>query len=167
MPDFEYAEWDGSQQFESLSAAEAFDRLSEFLLDHGDQVLRQLRREDPDVADVLDKLVKEGYLERDEDGGLVVSPKGVRRIQDRALGELFQVSQRDPLGKHDTDFRGAGQILHEDSRPYQFGDPVANLNLHETLKNAMVRQGGGTPLHVSEEDFVVYETEYQTSCATV
>ena len=35
MPEFEYAEWDGTQQFQSLSASEAFDKLSEFLLDHG------------------------------------------------------------------------------------------------------------------------------------
>ena len=99
MPEFEYAEWDGSQQFQSLSAAEAFDTLSEFLLDHGEYVLRQLRRDDPASADLLDKLIKEGYLERDEDGALAVTPKGVRRIQDRALGDLFQVNKRDPLGK--------------------------------------------------------------------
>jgi Ca-activated chloride channel family protein len=167
MPEFEYAEWDGSQHFEALGADDAFDTLSEFLLDHGDQVLRQLRREASEAEELLDKLIKAGYLERDESGGLAVSPKGVRRIQDRALGDLFQVLKRDPLGKHDTDFRGSGQVQHDDSRPYRFGDPVANLNLHETLKNAMIRQGGGTPLHVSEDDFVVCETEYQTSCATV
>src|SRR5262249_3668118 len=109
----------------------------------------------------------EGYLERDEDGRYAISPRGERRIQERALHELFQVAQKDSLGKHDSPFKGAGQVRHDDSKPYQYGDPVANLNLHETLKNALVRQGGGTPLHVTEDDFVVYETEYQTSCATV
>jgi uncharacterized protein with von Willebrand factor type A (vWA) domain len=39
--------------------------------------------------------------------------------------------------------------------------------MHETLKNAPVRQGGGTPVHISEDDLAIYETEYQTSCATV
>lgn len=171
MPNFEYSEWDGTQQFTPLSAEAAFDKLSEYLLEHGDYVLRQLERHDRDDADLLKLLVKEGYLEKDEKGRLSIAPRGVRRIEDKALGELFLIQQKGNLGKHETDFKGTGQALHEDSKPYEFGDPVANLNLHETLKNAFIRQGE-TPrkdgrIHVEEEDFVVYETEYQTSCATV
>jgi Ca-activated chloride channel family protein len=167
MPQFEYSEWDGSQQFQPLSADSAFDKISEFILEYGDDALRHLERIDPADADVLQHLIKEGYLEQDEEGKFAVSPKGIRRIQERALGDLFQIGNKDALGKHDTSFRGAGQVQHDESRPYRFGDPVANLNLHETLKNAVVRQGGGSPIRVTEDDFVVHETEYQTSCATV
>jgi Ca-activated chloride channel homolog len=167
MPQFEYSEWDGSQQFQPLSAESAFDKISEFVLDYGDDALQHLQRIEPADADILQHLVKAGYLERDEEGRFAVSPKGIRRIQERALGDLFQIGNKGALGKHDTGFRGAGQVQHDESRPYQFGDPVGNLNLHETLKNAVVRQGGGSPVRVREEDFVVYETEYQTSCATV
>src|SRR4051812_4293636 len=138
MPQFEYSEFDGSQQFQPLDAAASFDKLSEMLLDHGEYLLRQLQRLDPDDADVLKQLVKEGYLERDEKGQYAVSPKGVKRMQDRALADLFQVQNKDPLGKHESDFRGAGSVRHDDSRPYQYGDPVSHLNLHETLKNALI-----------------------------
>jgi uncharacterized protein with von Willebrand factor type A (vWA) domain len=31
----------------------------------------------------------------------------------------------------------------------------------------MVRQGGGTPIRIRHDDYVVHETEYQTRCATV
>ena len=55
----------------------------------------------------------------------------------------------------------------EDTRPYVYGDSLANLNLHETLKNAYIRQGGGVPIRLSSEDYIVHETEYQTRCATV
>jgi uncharacterized protein with von Willebrand factor type A (vWA) domain len=57
--------------------------------------------------------------------------------------------------------------MHDESKPYEYGDPVANLNMHETLKNALHRQGGGSPVHITEDDLVVYDTEYATSCATV
>lgn len=167
MADFEYAKWDGTQSFEALGAADTFDKLSEFLLDHGEHVLRQLERRDGDESEILRKLIKEGYLERDESGRYAVSPRGIRRIQERAFSELFQPMNRDSLGKHETDFRGAGAVRHEDSRTYQYGDPTSNLNLHETLKNTLIRQGGGSPLRVDEHDFVVYETDYQSSCATV
>ncbi len=186
MPTFEYSEFDGSQPFVPLSAEDAFDKLSEYLLEHGDYVLRQLQRLDDD-ADLLKLLIKEGYLEKGDKGGrLAVAPRGVRRIEDKALSELFLIKAKDTFGKHDTDVKGTGQVLHEDSKPYEYGDPVANLNLHETLKNAFIRQASeeqrGAPsaersalgasrspssIQVTEEDFVVYETEFQTTCATV
>jgi uncharacterized protein with von Willebrand factor type A (vWA) domain len=172
MPLFEYAEWDGSQQFQPLAADAAFDKLSEYLLEHGDYVLRQLERMDKEDADILKLLVKEGYLEKDEKGRFAIAPRGVKRIEEKALDELFTITRKDTFGKHATDFKGSGNVLHEDSKPYEYGDPVANLNLHETLKNAMIRESRQATrahgrLHVEEEDFVVYETEYQTSCATV
>lgn len=175
MPLFEYAEWDGSQRFQPLAADDVFDTLSEYLLQHGEYVLRQIERPDERNADILKLLIKEGYLERDEEGQLRIGPRGVRRIEAKALEDLFNITRKDSLGKHPTDFKGVGQVRHDDSKPYVFGDPVANLNLHETLKNAVIRQGkesgnkrhAGTAIDVHEEDFVVYETEYQTSCATV
>src|SRR5258708_35587574 len=39
--------------------------------------------------------------------------------------------------------------------------------MHETLRNALHRQGGGSPVQITEDDLVVYDTEYATSCATI
>jgi len=167
MSVFEYREWDGTNALAPADAAGTFDVLSEFLLEHGDDVLERLNRPENKNEQLLKLLIREGYLEKDESGQFAVSPKGIRRMQNRALDEVFQIERRDMPGKHDSDFRGAGQVQHEESRAYEYGDPVANLNLHETLKNALIRQGGGSPLSVDEDDFVVHETEYQTNCATV
>lgn len=172
---FEYSEFDGKEPFTPLSAEAMFDKISDYLLEHGEYILRQLERQDLAESDVLKYLIKEGFLEENEEGGLSVGPRGLRRIETKSLEELFQITRKDAPGKHATDFKGAGQVRHDDSKPYEFGDPVANLNLHETLKNAVIRQGkeGSRPtgkagrVEVGEEDFVVYETEYQTSCATV
>ncbi len=177
MPLFEFSEYDGSQQFRPLSADAIFDKLSEHLLEHGDYVLRQLEHLDDENADLVKLLIKEGYLEKDEEGKFAVAARGVRRIETKALDELFSIQRKDTLGKHPSDFKGTGQVRHDDWKPYEYGDPVANLNLHETLKNAVIREGRaevrkdpvghGPRLNLTEEDFVVYETEYQTSCATV
>ena len=72
MPLFEYSEFDGSQEFQPLSAEALFDRVAEYLLEHGDYVLRHLEKLDRDDADLLKKLIKEGYLEKDEQGRLTV-----------------------------------------------------------------------------------------------
>src|SRR5882724_9276682 len=119
MPLFEYSKWDGSQQFTPLSAEAAFDKLSEYLLEHGDYILRQLERLDPQDADLLKMLIKEGFLEEDEDGKLIVAARGMRRIEHKALEELFSVTRKDAVGKHASDFKGAGQVRHEDSKPYE------------------------------------------------
>ena len=166
MSIFEYTKWDGSQEFSPQSADQAFDQLAEYMLQYGDQVLRNLDdlEDDPDI---LDKIQKEGLIEKDDEGKWRVSPKGIRRVQESALTNLFQIFQRDAVGKHETPQKGEGAIRHEDSKPYVYGDSLSNLNLHETLKNAFTRQGNGPPIHLKSDDYVVYETEYQARCATV
>lgn len=167
MPTFEYSRWDGTQEFAPQSADSVFDQLAEYLLDYGDEVLPMLEQLEQEHPDVLEKLIKQGLIEKDSEGKYQVTPRGIKRIETKALDELFDVAARDKMGKHETDMRGVGQTVHEDSKPYEYGDPVANLNMHETLRNALHRQGGGSPIQIIEDDLVVHDTEYQTSCATV
>jgi uncharacterized protein with von Willebrand factor type A (vWA) domain len=167
MPLFEYSKWDSSQQFLPQSADKVFDQLAEYLMQFGEGVLRDMDELEEEMPEIVDLIQKEGLIEKDRQGKWRVTPRGVRRIQDRALDDLFQSFRRDSLGRHDTHDKGEGTIPLEDTRPYVYGDSLANLNLHETLKNAYVRQGGGVPIRLSSEDYVVHETEYQTRCATV
>lgn len=167
MPNFDYSKFDGSGEFTPQSADKLFDEFSKYLLEYGEEMLQNFENWEEEHPDVIEMLVKRGLIEKDENGQYMVTPKGVRRVESKALEELFDITRKDKLGKHETEFRGSGQTVHEESKPYEFGDPVANLNMHETLRNALFRQGGGSPIHVAEDDFVVYDTEYQTSCATV
>jgi uncharacterized protein with von Willebrand factor type A (vWA) domain len=165
---FEYTKWDGSQEFTPQSADAAFDQVSEFILQHGENVLRNLDDlDDDEIPEIVSLIQKEGLIDRDEEGTWRVTPKGIRRIQDKSLDDLFQTFRRDSLGRHDTPLRGGGAALTEDTRPYVYGDSLAHLNMHETLKNAYIRQGGGVPIRLGQEDYVVHETEFQTRCATV
>ncbi len=167
MPLFEYSKWDNTQQFLPQSADRVFDQLAEYLLQHGDRVLQNMEELEDEIPEIVDLLQKEGLIEKDLEGRWRITPRGVRRIQDRALDDLFQTFRRDALGRHDTQEKGEGSVPLEDTRPYVYGDSLANLDLHETLKNAYVRQGGGVPIRLSPDDYVVHETEYQTRCATV
>jgi uncharacterized protein with von Willebrand factor type A (vWA) domain len=167
MASFEYSKWDGSQQFLPQSADKVFDQLAEFLMQHGERVLRDMAELEDQIPEVIELLQKQGLIEKDRQGQWRVTPRGVRRVQDRALEDLFQAFRRDSLGRHDTHEKGEGTIPLEDTRPYVFGDSLAHLNMHETLKNAYARQGGGVPIRLSPEDYVVHETEYQTRCATI
>ena len=167
MPNYEYRPFDGSEEFNPQSADAVFDQLSEYLTDFGEEVMENLDRWEEENPEVTEMLVKRGLIEKDADGKYRVTPKGVKRVESKALEELFDARGKDKLGKHETRHRGAGQTVHEETKAYEYGDPVSNLNLHETMKNAMVRTGGGTPVQIAEGDFVVHDSEYQTACATV
>jgi Ca-activated chloride channel family protein len=53
------------------------------------------------------------------------------------------------------------------SKPYEFGD-VLNLDVNETLRNALARTGSlSVPLDLDYPDLRVYQAEYRSSCATV
>ena len=164
---FEYSRWDGSQEFLPQSADRVFDQLAEYLMQHGERILQNMDDLEDEIPEIIELIQKEGLIEKDQDGQWRITPRGVRKIQDKALEDLFQTFRRDSLGRHDTPEKGEGSVVLEDTRPYVYGDSLANLNLHETLKNAYVRQGGGVPIKLSSEDYVVHETEYQTRCATV
>ncbi len=189
MPTFEYSRYDGSGEFSPQSADKVFDELSQYLLEYGEHILDNLEQWQEEHPDIVEMLVKRGHVERDKEGKFRVTPRGIRRVENKALESLFDVRGKDKLGRHETDHRGAGQTLHDDSKPYEFGDPVSNLNLHETLRNALQRsrksrverrEQGPTsrhasppsaldspPVEITEDDLVVYDTEYATSCATV
>lgn len=167
MPNFEYSHWDGSQEFTPQSMDKVFDELSRYMLDYGEEILDNLHHWEQEHPDLVQKLIEQGYVDKDEEGRFHVTPKGVRRVEGQALESLFNISRQDKVGKHETQFRGAGQTVHDETKPYEYGDPISNLDMHATLKNAIQRQGGGSPVDIGQDDLVVYDTEYQTACATV
>jgi len=115
----------------------------------------------------------EGYIEK-LGPKYTLTPKGIRKIGQRALQDIFESLTRDVLGNHETHFRGTGiNLLLEESKPYQFGDPF-HLNLSRTLMNTLGRQAlssrrpkRGRLLDLRTDDFEVYQTEKRTRSAIV
>ncbi|GIW39618.1 MAG: hypothetical protein KatS3mg076_0195 [Candidatus Binatia bacterium] len=109
-------------------------------------------------------LVEAGYLWNRE-GRIQLSPKGVRRIGQLALRDIYRGLLRDRGGEHETDHRGAREIRPDETRPYRFGD-TSPLDLVGTLKRAL-RRRASLPLRLEPEDFEVFETDHSTRTSTV
>jgi uncharacterized protein with von Willebrand factor type A (vWA) domain len=105
-----------------------------------------------------------GYLTTRE-GRTRLSPKGVRKIGELALRDIYQGLLRDRAGSHHADHRGITVIRPDATRPYQYGDPL-NLDLVRTLKKSLGRKGG-TPLDMHPDDFEIFDTHVSTSTSTV
>ena len=111
------------------------------------------------------QLADAGLIDQRE-GRFELTPKGIRRIGQQALSDLFDQLNKDRVGNHRTTYTGTGHDREETTKPYEFGDPF-NLDLSRTVHNAVRRAGSGVPVRLSPNDFEVIETESLTRSATV
>ncbi|MGD0076252.1 MAG: VWA domain-containing protein [Candidatus Binataceae bacterium] len=109
-------------------------------------------------------LTESGYVIQ-KGGQTQLSPKGVRKIGQLALRDIYQNLIKDRAGSHLTDYRGIAEIRPEQVRPYTYGDPL-NLELVSTLKRALTRKAG-VPLEIRPDDFQVFESDYGSTSSTV
>ncbi len=132
------------------------DKLAELLGEEARREWEQLER--------LMQLLKEaGYITGDQDPKLTA--RGMRRIGQKALKEVFIHLKKDRLGNHELDHRGAGGDLLGDTKPYEFGDPLL-LDMQSTIKNAVLRAGPQVPVRMTPADFEIYRQEHMTRAAT-
>ena len=183
--------WSNSQEFsgqDPLGFAEAAEMLAELGdLDQLEQLLRgaanpgALAEVDldrarqllgPDAAESLDRLAKlnemlaEAGLIEQREGRWQLTSSGIRRIGQNALRDLFRKLDGSALGGHQVHRSGGGHERDLDTKAYEFGDPF-NLHIERTVRNAVRRSGGGTPVRLTPEDFEVERTEHVVRSATV
>ena len=84
-----------------------------------------------------------------------------------ALGDIFRKQRADKLGKHNLETSGIGHERDYDTKAYEYGDPF-NLDINRTVRNAVTRSGGGTPVRLDPDDFEIERTEQsvRSSCST-
>ncbi|MBI2853743.1 MAG: VWA domain-containing protein [Chloroflexi bacterium] len=128
----------------------------EVMGDEGAQQLETIR----DIARVLEEA---GYIKR-TDRGYELTPRGIRKLGQRALGDIFAQLRRDRAGSHWINRRGVGVEKSDDTKKYEFGDHF-HLDLQKTLTNALSRDTE-TPVRLKPEDFEVYGTHQVTRSAT-
>jgi Ca-activated chloride channel family protein len=101
----------------------------------------------------------------------------------RALRDLLGSLGKSSYGRHDTREQATGVETTGAPKPYEFGDTL-NLDPASTLLNAVQREArdarehpqsarrdprspGSRRIHVTHDDLMVVQGEYQSSCATV
>jgi Ca-activated chloride channel family protein len=149
--------------------------------DKAEQIRQMLEKMEPEELDKLlnrlaQKLVDEGYVRMPgqagggdgKEGELVVqsTDKGVDFLGFKTLKDLLGSLGRSSFGAHDTRDLSTGIEASGGVKPYEFGDTM-NLDITETLGNALRRQGLTGSLELEYGDLAIHQSEYQSSCATV
>jgi uncharacterized protein with von Willebrand factor type A (vWA) domain len=117
------------------------------------------------MAQVARQLREAGLIDQ-RDGRMELTPRGLRRIGQNALSDLFSRLVKERMGKHPVERVGVGHERTYETKEYEWGDPF-NLSIERTVRNAVGRSGAGTPVRLLPEDFEVERTETLTRSSTV
>jgi uncharacterized protein with von Willebrand factor type A (vWA) domain len=135
-----------------------------------DEQVRQLMGEDAHgqvqaIKDMAENLERQGYIRKSRDK-LELTARGIRKIAQRAMQDIFASLRRDQFGKHNMTRRGYGGQRLEETKSYEFGDPF-EVHLPRTVMNAVQRTGTQLPLRLLPQDFEVYSSESLSRCTTI
>ncbi len=101
-----------------------------------------------------------------ESGSQTLTPRGERFIRADSLDQIFGNLKSAPGGEHAIPHTGeAGEPLSE-TRPYEFGDDVHDIDYFRSLQNAQKRNPTGN-FSLNQDDLEVRERERFVSAATV
>jgi Ca-activated chloride channel family protein len=139
---------------------------------------------------LMERMAQEGYINPQQPPQVTPPPQSSARgqlgqAQDRQTEARFEITDktidflgfktlqdllgslgRSSFGRHDTRDMATGVEASGVSRHYEFGDTL-NLDVSETLFNAVRRDGAKVPIEINYSDLMVHQCEYQSSCATV
>jgi uncharacterized protein with von Willebrand factor type A (vWA) domain len=130
--------------------------------------LEGLRRQ---VEQIISELAARQGLEKTK-RGYQLTPQAMRLFQGKLLERIFSALDPSRTGRHQTGVTGDGAVELVPTRPYEFGDSVAHMDIPGSLVNAMLRQAGEAPtgssgaLRLTPRDIEVHRTRNTPKCAT-
>ncbi len=118
------------------------------------------------IDDFKRLLERQREIRRTSSGGFELSRRGEQSLRSASLEAVFSNLRKDKGGDHRVAAAGSGTERLPETRPWSFGDSTAMIATNETLSNA-IRRGGIENISIQEDDLEVFETEHNSSCATV
>ena len=141
------------------------DELSQFA---DENALEDLNRLQQQIENYLREEAARQGLEQ-SGKGFSLSPKAFRLFQRRLLSEIFTQLQAARSGRHTGPVVGEGPVEIQRTKPYEFGDPAAGIDVPQSLINAAARgrsDAAAGPLQVSLDDLEIHRTRNTPRCAT-
>jgi uncharacterized protein with von Willebrand factor type A (vWA) domain len=98
--------------------------------------------------------------------GYRLTPRAYRLFQGRLLERIFSQLQASRTGRHQGPTVGEGAVELPQTKSYEYGDSLANMDIPGSMINALIRQGPGLPIRMSTDDLQVHRTRNVPKCAT-
>ncbi|HEY5315590.1 MAG TPA: hypothetical protein VIK18_23870 [Pirellulales bacterium] len=118
------------------------------------------------IQDYLRDLADQQGLERTRDGRYQLTPKAYRLFQGKLLEQIFKQLAPSRTGRHQGAIVGEGAVELQQTKAYEFGDSITQMDIPGSFTNALVRQGPGLPVRLKADDIVIHRTRNTPKCAT-
>ena len=116
------------------------------------------------VEELVRQLAEQQGLEKTKKG-YQLNPKAYRIFQGKLLEQIFSQLQESRTGRHQGPIQGEGAVELPVTKDYEFGDSVSQMDIPQSLINAMIRDPDG-PMQMRAEDIVIHRTRNNPKCAT-
>jgi uncharacterized protein with von Willebrand factor type A (vWA) domain len=128
--------------------------------------VKQLSALQQQIQDYLREMAERQGLEQGKRGGFHMTPKAMRLFQSKLLEKIFEQMQASRSGRHTGPVVGEGTTEVQTTKPYEFGDSVANMDIPGSLVNALIRDTNERPIRFKSEDILIHKTRNVPKCAT-
>lgn len=119
------------------------------------------------MGDFIQDLKDNGYLnENPVDGSMNITGKSEQTIRKKSLEEIFGKLKKTKQGNHQTFKHGQGDEVSPDTRSFQFGDMLEQIDFTESIRNAQINHGIDA-FSMKEEDLQIRETDFKSQTSTV
>lgn len=127
----------------------------------------KLTDDDYGMGDFLEDLKSKGYIdERTPDGTIKITPKTEQGIRKKSLEEIFGKLKKTKTGNHHTFKPGGGDEINPETRPFQFGDTMEQIDFTSSIRNAQINHGIDG-FKMQEDDLEIRETDFKSQTSTV
>jgi uncharacterized protein with von Willebrand factor type A (vWA) domain len=127
----------------------------------------ELTNEEYGMGDFIEELKDKGYITDDEGKSEIkITPKTEQGIRKRSLEEIFGKLKKTKSGDHQTFKPGLGDEVSPETRPFQFGDMIEQIDFTESIRNAQINHGLES-FTMQEDDLQIRETDFKSQTSTV
>jgi uncharacterized protein with von Willebrand factor type A (vWA) domain len=140
------------------------DALAQFAPAQDLNNLEEIRNQ---INNLVREMAERQGLERNESGGFRLTPKAYKTFQAQLLERIFSNLQASRSGRHTGRIVGDGSVELPSTKAYEFGDSIANVDVVQSVVNAMLRRPDERPVRLRSDDLEVFKTRNSPKCATV
>jgi Ca-activated chloride channel homolog len=141
--------------------SEAMQWLNELDKEH------KLTNDEYGMGDFLEDLKRKGYIdENNTTGEIKITSKTEQTIRKSSLDEIFGKLKKTKTGNHQTFKPGGGDEINPETRPFQFGDSMEQIDFTSSIRNAQINHGIDS-FRMQEDDLEIRETDFKSQTSTV
>lgn len=141
------------------------EALSEFAEPADLQGLEELQRH---VENYVREMAERQGLDRDpQSGAFRLTPQAHKIFQSKLLDRIFAKLAPGRSGRHHGRIMGEGSVELPQTKRYEFGDSLANMDTTQSVINAMLRDPNSQQIRLRSDDIEVHRTRNSPKCATV